>query len=61
MTSKFALVKGPGKGKVVHVENGAWLSLQQRIEQRDGPYPADPEKPVPIGKQQPLDITVAKR
>lgn len=52
--------EGPAKDDVVHVENGAWLSLS-RFQQRVGPYPTTPEAPVPDSEEQPSDLTVAKQ
>jgi len=55
---KFA--EGPAKGKVVHVENGAWLWFP-RFVQQDGPYPGDIDKmAVSDALSQPGDVSVAK-
>jgi hypothetical protein len=54
--------EGPGKNKVVHVENGSWLWLP-RYRQIDGPYPPDPTDTdrVSDSLQQPEDILIAKQ
>lgn len=56
---KFA--EGPAAGKVVHVENGAWLWVP-RFVQQPGPYPANPDlQMVTDALQQPGDMTIAKQ
>jgi hypothetical protein len=62
---KFA--EGPDIGKVVHVENGAWLWLP-RFVQQSGPYPDANTPPVSIDAEavtdalmQPCDIMIAKQ
>lgn len=53
--------EGPGKGTVVHVENGAWLWFPRYIQQT-GPYPANaPGNEVSDALQQQSDISVAKQ
>lgn len=48
------------KGSVVHVENGAWLSLD-KVQQQDGPFPPGTEIEAEPGEQQPSDIRIAKQ
>lgn len=57
--------EGPGKGAVVHVENGAWLNIQTG-ETLTGPYPPpDPSGGgsglVLVPNQQPRDLSIAKQ
>jgi len=50
--------KGP---QVVHVENGAWLTLPKYVQQ-PGPYPENIDKePVTEDLEQPVDIMIAKQ
>ena len=56
---KFA--EGPEAGKVVHVENGAWLWLP-RFVQQPGPYAPNIDiEPVTDALEQPVDIMIAKQ
>ena len=52
---------GPGKGQLVHVENGAWLNLATG-EKLTGPYPPPPESGIHLHdpNQQPPQIMIAK-
>lgn len=53
--------EGPGKGTVVHVENGAWLWFPRFIQQT-GPYPnTPPGTEVSDALQQQSDVSVAKQ
>lgn len=53
--------EGPGKGAIVHVENGAWLNLLT-AEKLTGPYPPPGADLVPTDpNQQPPDLTFAKQ
>ncbi|WP_428491033.1 hypothetical protein [Rhodopila sp.] len=53
--------EGPGKGTIVHVENGAWLYFPRYIQQ-PGPYPANPPGSlVSNALQQPPDSLIAKQ
>ncbi len=51
--------EGPKDGDIVHVENGAWLSLNSGA-QKLGPYDDKPAVPGPIVPQ-PHDLKVAKQ
>ncbi len=54
--------EGPAAGKIVHVENGAWLHLGSR-RQLLGPYALDDDGPFVQGQvlRQPPYITIAKQ
>lgn len=54
--------EGPAAGKIVHVENGAWLHLGTR-KQILGPYALDDDGPFVDGQvlRQPAYITIAKQ
>lgn len=54
--------EGPDNGKIVHVENGAWLHLGSQ-EQSLGPYDVPSATPIPSGQvlRQPAYITIAKQ
>jgi hypothetical protein len=52
--------EGPAEGKVVHVENGAWLHMGSR-EQRAGPYDGGPPSKEGQVLRQPPYITIAKQ
>lgn len=54
---KFA--EGPQKNDIVHIENGAWLSMS-RVAQGVGPYGGDGEEPGRFPPQ-PSDLTIAKQ
>ncbi len=53
--------EGPEDGKIVHLENGAWLHLGS-VEQKVGPY-SPPGKPLKDGQvlRQPPYVTIAKQ
>ena len=54
--------EGPAAGKIVHVENGAWLHLGTR-KQLLGPYKLDDDGPFVEGQllRQPAYVTIAKQ
>lgn len=53
--------EGPGKGMVVHVENGAWIWFPRFIQQT-GPYPNNPPgNEVSDALQQQADTSIAKQ
>lgn len=52
--------EGPGKGGIVHVENGAWLNLF-RGPPLTGPYPPPPAPPRNGSPPQPPNLTIAKQ
>ena len=54
--------EGPGKGEIVHVENGAWLNLLT-AKKLVGPYPPPPGSGIVLDatNTQPPNITIAKQ
>ncbi|MGH3170501.1 MAG: heme-binding protein, partial [Trebonia sp.] len=52
--------EGPDQGKVVHIENGAWLHLGSQA-QDTGPYNQDPAPPGAQVLPQPPSMTIAKQ
>ena len=56
---QVTFAKGPNDGMLVHVENGAWLSLYTDVQKR-GPYGMQGEAPGPV-QRQPDAIRIAKQ